>query len=83
MPRPAIYLQAHHEIVNASRVRGTPSARLTVAGHLCETGDVFGKERLLPVPKTGQVLAVLMAGAYCRSMASTFNLRDIPPEILT
>jgi diaminopimelate decarboxylase len=82
VPRPAIYLQAYHEIVNASRVRGTPSARLTVAGHLCETGDVFGKERFMPVPKTGEVLAVLVAGAYCRSMASTFNLRDIPPEVL-
>ena len=82
MPRPAIYLQAHHEIVNASRVLGTPMARLTVAGNLCETGDVFGKERLMPVPKEGQVLAVLVAGAYCRSMASNFNLRDIPREVL-
>jgi diaminopimelate decarboxylase len=82
VPRPAIYLQAHHEIVNASRVLGMPRARLTVAGNLCETGDVFGKERLMPVPKAGQVLAVLVAGAYCRSMASTFNLRDIPREIL-
>jgi len=82
VPRPAIYLQACHEIVNASRVRGTPGARLTVAGNLCETGDVFGKDRLLPVPKTGQVLAVLSAGAYCHSMASTFNLRDIPREVL-
>ncbi len=82
VPRPAIYPQAFHEVVNASRVRGTPRARLTVAGHLCETGDVFGKDRLLPVPRTGEVLAVLLAGAYCRSMASTFNLRDIPREIL-
>lgn len=82
VPRPAIYLQAHHEIVNASRVLGTPRARLTVAGNLCETGDVFGKERLMPVPKAGQVLAVLVAGAYCRSMASNFNLRDIPREVL-
>ena len=82
VPRPAIYLQAYHEIVNASRVLGRPRARLTVAGNLCETGDVFGKERLMPVPKAGQVLAVLVAGAYCRSMASTFNLRDIPREIL-
>ncbi|HVP89860.1 MAG TPA: diaminopimelate decarboxylase [Terriglobales bacterium] len=82
VPRPAIYPQAFHEVVNASRVRGTPRARLTVAGNLCETGDVFGRDRLLPVPRTGEVLAVLLAGAYCRSMASTFNLRDIPREIL-
>jgi len=82
VPRPAIYEEAYHEIVNASQVNGGKKHRITVAGHLCETGDVFGVERLLPCPKRGQILAVLMAGAYCRSMASNFNLRDIPQEIL-
>jgi diaminopimelate decarboxylase len=82
VPRPAIYEEAYHEIVNASRVNRKGKARITVAGHLCETGDVFGKERLIPRPERGQILAVLMAGAYCRSMASNFNLRDIPKEIL-
>ncbi|MEN6309957.1 MAG: diaminopimelate decarboxylase [Acidobacteriota bacterium] len=81
VPRPAIY-HAFHEIVNASRVAGPHRARLTVAGNLCETGDVFGQDRLIPVPARGDILAVLGAGAYCRSMASTFNLRDIPREIL-
>jgi diaminopimelate decarboxylase len=82
VPRPAIYLQARHEIVNASRVDGTAKARVTVAGNLCETGDVFGRERSMPLPRSGDVLAVLCAGAYCRSMASNFNLREIPREIL-
>jgi diaminopimelate decarboxylase len=82
IPRPAIYLQARHEIVNASRVDGPVKARITVAGNLCETGDVFGRERPMPMPRNGDVLAVLCAGAYCRSMASNFNLRDIPREIL-
>jgi diaminopimelate decarboxylase len=82
VPRPAIYEEAYHEIVNASRVNGGKKHRVTVAGHLCETGDVFGVERLMPCPERGQILAVLMAGAYCRSMASNFNLRDIPQEIL-
>jgi diaminopimelate decarboxylase len=36
----------------------------------------------MPLPKKGGLLAVLCAGAYCRSMASNFNLRDIPKEIL-
>jgi diaminopimelate decarboxylase len=54
---------------------------VTVAGNLCETGDVFGKEILMPVPRRGDVLVVLGAGAYGRSMASNFNLRDIPDEI--
>ena len=82
VPRPAIYLQARHEIVNASRVDGPAKARVTVAGNLCETGDVFGRERPMPLPRGGDVLAVLCAGAYCRSMASNFNLREIPREIL-
>ncbi len=82
VPRPAIYLTAHHEIVNAVRVDGPHKARVTVAGNLCETGDVFGRERSMPLPVSGDVLAVLCAGAYCRSMASHFNLRQIPREVL-
>jgi diaminopimelate decarboxylase len=82
VPRPAIYEEAFHEIINASEVTSPEKVRLTVAGHLCETGDVFGKERLMPCPRRGSILAVLLAGAYCRSMASRFNLREIPKEIL-
>ncbi len=82
VPRPAIYLQAHHEIVNASRIAARALRKLTIAGNLCETGDVFGKERRMPLPDPGDVLAVLCTGAYCRSMASNFNLRPIPREIL-
>jgi diaminopimelate decarboxylase len=82
VPRPAIYLQAHHEIVNASRIDSPHRARITVAGNLCETGDVFGRERSMPLPESGDILAVLCAGAYCRSMASHYNLREIPREVL-
>ncbi len=82
VPRPAIYPEAHHEIVNASRTDGRPRTAVTVAGNLCETGDVFAKDRVMPAPKKGDILAVLSAGAYCRSMASNFNLREIPREII-
>jgi diaminopimelate decarboxylase len=82
VPRPAIYLSAHHEIINACRIDGPGKARITVAGNLCETGDVFGRDRSMPLPRSGDTLAVLCAGAYCRSMASNFNLREIPREIL-
>jgi diaminopimelate decarboxylase len=82
LPRPAVYVQAHHEIVNASRLRAPKETRVTVAGHLCETGDVFGKERLLPLPRRGDILAVLNAGGYSRSMASHYNSRPIPKEII-
>jgi diaminopimelate decarboxylase len=82
LPRPAIYAGADHAVVNGSRVDGWPRARVTVAGHLCETGDVFAKDIRLSIPQRGDVLAILCAGAYARSMASNFNLRPIPREII-
>jgi len=82
LPRPAIYPQARHHIVNCRRVYDGKMKPVTVAGNLCETGDVFGKEIAMPVPRRGDVLAVLGAGAYGRSMASNFNLRDIPKEVI-
>jgi len=82
IPRPAIYTQAHHHIVNCRKPHSESMVRVTVPGNLCETGDVFRKEVLMTMPERGDVLALLCAGAYCRSMASTFNLRDIPLEIV-
>jgi len=81
LPRPAIYPQARHHIVHCGRVYDRKMKPVTVAGNLCETGDVFGKEIPMPVPQRGDILAVLDAGAYGRSMASNFNLRDIPREV--
>ena len=81
LPRPAIYPQAKHPIVHCGRVYDGRMKHLTVAGNLCETGDVFAREVLMPVPERGDFLAVLCAGAYGRSMASRFNLRDLPREI--
>jgi len=82
VPRPAIYTQAHHHIVNCRKVHAENMVKLTVPGNLCETGDVFRKEVSMPLPKRGDILALLCAGAYCRSMASGFNLREIPKEIV-
>ncbi len=81
LPRPAIYPQAQHEIVHCGRVYDGRMKLLTVAGNLCETGDVFAREVPMPMPRRGDILAVLCAGAYGRSMASRFNLREIPKEI--
>lgn len=82
IPRPVLYPQARHPIVNCSRIYSSKMVKVTVAGNLCETGDVFGQEIPMPPPRRGDILAVLVAGAYCRSMASHFNLREIPPEIV-
>ncbi len=82
VPRPAIYSEARHHIINCSLLDSGRTEEVTVAGNLCEAGDIFGKEIKMPLPKRGDILAVLNAGAYCSSMASNFNLRDIPKEIL-
>ncbi len=81
VPRPAIYAEAYHEIINCV-TRRTARRKVTIAGHLCETGDVFGTDRLMPLPRPGDILAILHAGAYGYSMASRFNLRQIPAEII-
>lgn len=82
VPRLAIYPEARHHIINCNNIQSAKMAKITVAGNLCETGDVFGKDILMSLPQRGDILAVLCAGAYCRSMASNFNLREIPEEIV-
>jgi diaminopimelate decarboxylase len=77
--RPAMYA-AHHRVrvVGAS---GTPEI-LDVAGDVCETGDILAAERRLPRPKAGEFVVFLDAGAYGFAMASTYNARPLPAEVL-
>jgi diaminopimelate decarboxylase len=77
--RPAMY-DAHHRarVVGAS---GTPEI-LDVAGDVCETGDILAAERRLPRPKAGDFVVFLDAGAYGFAMASTYNARPLPAEVL-
>ena len=78
--RPAMY-GAYHRIVNASRVRGKQE-RVTVAGNLCESGDVLARGRPLTSCTEGDVLAILNAGAYGYSMSSHYNSRARPAEVM-
>jgi len=82
VPRPAIYTQAQHHILNCRDVSSGPGPIVTVAGNLCETGDVFHKGITMPLARRGDVLALLCAGAYCHAMASHYNMRPIPKEII-
>lgn len=77
--RPALY-GAYHEIENVSRSGREGVA--AIAGNICESGDVFAWDRMLPLPKLGDVLAIRNTGAYGISMASTYNLRALPKEVL-
>ena len=77
--RPAMYA-AHHRarVVGAS---GTPEI-LDVAGDVCETGDILAAERRLPRPRPGEFVVFLDTGAYGFAMASTYNARPLPAEVL-
>ncbi len=79
--RPALY-GAFHEIVNLSRLNDPSVGSYDVVGPICESGDVLGHDRLLPETREGDVLLIANVGAYGRSMASTYNLRPPPAEIL-
>ena len=51
-------------------------------GPLCESSDIFGRDRLLPPLEVGDLVAILDTGAYGSVMASTYNRRPWPPEVL-
>jgi diaminopimelate decarboxylase len=78
--RPALY-NAFHRIV-AVAPRAGDSRPYEVVGPLCESSDIFGRDRLLPRLEPGDLLAVLDTGAYGAAMASTYNRRPLPPEVL-
>jgi diaminopimelate decarboxylase len=79
LPRPAMY-QAFHQIVPLSPRTGN-AVTWDVVGPICESGDWLGRDRALDV-QSGDLLAVLSAGAYCMSMASNYNSRGRAAEIL-
>ncbi|MCD9016418.1 diaminopimelate decarboxylase [Parachryseolinea silvisoli] len=77
--RPMMY-DAYHHIVNVSNPTGQ-EAVYTVVGYICET-DTFGSDRPLNEVREGDVLAFKNAGAYGFSMASNYNSRPRPAEVL-
>jgi diaminopimelate decarboxylase len=78
--RPAFY-DSYHEIVPVIQKRG-PRIRSDVVGPICESGDYFCKDRPLPKVEAGDCVALLSAGAYGSVMASNYNSRALPPEVL-
>ncbi|NDC80193.1 MAG: diaminopimelate decarboxylase [Verrucomicrobia bacterium] len=78
--RPAMY-EAFHQIEPVGKPR--PGALSTdVVGPVCESGDVFAHDRSLPPLERGDRVAILSAGAYGFSMASSYNTRPRPAEVL-
>jgi diaminopimelate decarboxylase len=72
--RPVMY-DAYHEVVAAGQADGHAVKPYTIAGPICETGDLLASDRLLPELKAGDLIAVLDAGAYGFAMSSQYNGR--------
>jgi diaminopimelate decarboxylase len=77
--RPMMY-DAYHEIVNVTNPTGVQET-YTVVGNICET-DTLGSDRKLNEVREGDILAIKNAGAYGYSMASNYNSRFRPAEVL-
>ena len=73
--RPALY-GSYHEIVNLSKLDAPKTMLANIVGPICETGDVLGYSRLLPVTEEGDVLLIATTGAYGHCMSSSYNMRQ-------
>jgi diaminopimelate decarboxylase len=79
--RPAMY-DAYHEIVPLQRDTSRRALKMDVVGPICESSDCFAKERMLQELGEGEYVAFLSAGAYSFAMASRYNVRPLPAEVL-
>ena len=80
--RPALY-EGHHEIVPLKEpAPSAVSGPVDVVGPVCESGDFFAQDRELSEVSAGEQIALLSAGAYGFVMASNYNSRRLPAEIL-
>lgn len=80
--RPALY-QGHHDIVPLKEpAEGVEVETVDVVGPVCESGDFFAQNRALPATREGDCIALMSSGAYGFVMASNYNSRPFPAEIL-
>jgi diaminopimelate decarboxylase len=79
--RPTLY-EGWHQIVPLKQPANATVEKVDVVGPICESGDFLAQNRELPLVKEGEYLAVLSAGAYGFTMASNYNTRPMPAEIM-
>jgi diaminopimelate decarboxylase len=79
--RPALY-HAHHEIIPVKQPAGKSTITADIVGPVCESGDFFARDRVLPTVKPNDFVALLDAGAYGMSLTSNYNSRPRPAEVL-
>ncbi|MBO5012287.1 MAG: diaminopimelate decarboxylase [Elusimicrobiaceae bacterium] len=78
--RPAMY-DAWHTILPVSK-KGVAPLIADIVGPICESGDVFAKDRIIEPVQAGRPLAIMCAGAYGASMSSVYNFRPLVPEVM-
>ncbi|RVW22927.1 Diaminopimelate decarboxylase 1, chloroplastic [Vitis vinifera] len=78
--RPSLYDAYQHIELVSPPPSDAQISTFDVVGPVCESADFLGKDRELPTPPRGAGLVVHDAGAYCMSMASSYNLKMRPPE---
>ncbi|WP_414469969.1 diaminopimelate decarboxylase [Methanobacterium sp. ACI-7] len=79
--RPSMYGSYHH-IVAANKPEAENTQTIDIAGNVCESGDLFARDRPMPELEEGDILAIFNAGAYAFSMSSQYNSRPRTMEIL-
>jgi diaminopimelate decarboxylase len=79
--RPAFYGSYHHVAV-ANKFSARATFNYDIVGPICESGDFIARDRALPMIELGDLIAVYDAGAYGFTMASNYNSRPLPAEIL-
>lgn len=79
--RPAMY-DARHDIVPVAEPQNTESRVYDVVGPVCESADLFARNRELPAAGPGDLVAILSAGAYGAVQASSYNARPLVPEVI-
>jgi diaminopimelate decarboxylase len=80
--RPALYGAYQLITLTEPGVAGEQMATYDIVGPVCESSDFLGKARVLPLPAPGTGLAVMDSGAYCMSMASNYNMKVLPGELM-
>jgi diaminopimelate decarboxylase len=80
--RPTLY-EAHHDILPVREAaKGAHKIVADVVGPVCETGDYLALGRTMPEPRSGDLLAIMTAGAYGAVQSGTYNTRALVPEVL-
>ncbi len=80
--RPSLY-DAYHDIIPVAQpASDAPVGRVDIVGPVCETGDRFAEQRAMPPLHSGDLVAICSAGAYGAVMASAYNTRLPPAEVL-